>query len=737
MNLTSLYRNFYETYSKKYGENTCILMLVGKFYELYDCINPDTDKPYTSMRRAVTIMNIVLKEKDATLWAGVPEQSLHKYATPLTREGWTVVVVDQVKDRADQVVDRIATRILSPGSHVENASQDRMTVAALWNANSIWASSIVDFTTGEVFSFQTKQTDDILHMLQVYCAKEVIISQEHDPAVIKSTFGIHGIVHKVPNAENFDMPFAREEYLRKMFQLKTMMPTRTALGLFDEPVERSLCLLLRFVEDHCPNEELIRHEIYTPQHHMRLSNNILEQLNIITDNQKSVLSMLERTHSAIGKRAMRERILRPITSGEELETRWNQVEWAQQTTMRIEKHLKALYDLPRLHYKLAEGSLEPINILQMFQSYSATICLIQNLRNSKLACPEHLENQIVEFRRQVKTLLDEDKARDREDGHPIGFLTELSGPQTAKQEMKIQEIQETWQKIWAKFCSDAKIPVDSFKLEQKGDEFVWEGSRTYMKAIQGIIFTKSSNLTSLNVDYKKSGPLTLSCKELYTFIDELRISVKEMNRCLKQEVQAVCDTLWENVKEFQNSWVEWIGRVDCTMALAAVAKDFNWNKPALNSKGLIVKGLRHPLLESAQTRAEYISHDVTLGSENPNGWLIYGVNASGKSSLMKAVGIAVILAQAGSFVPATSFALRPYDAAFSRIWSHDNLWAGLSSFAVEIAELRDILSQSTDRSLVLGDEVCSGTESMSATALVAATLEHLDTPPDASGSSLP
>jgi DNA mismatch repair protein MutS len=93
---------------------------------------------------------------------------------------------------------------------------------------------------------------------------------------------------------------------------------------------------------------------------------------------------------------------------------------------------------------------------------------------------------------------------------------------------------------------------------------------------------------------------------------------------------------------------------------------------------------------------------------------------------MKATGIAVILAQAGSFVPASSMTIRPYDAAFSRIWTHDNIWAGLSSFAVEIAELSDILRLSTSRSLVLGDEVCSGTESSSATALVAATIESLE-----------
>jgi len=203
--------------------------------------------------------------------------------------------------------------------------------------------------------------------------------------------------------------------------------------------------------------------------------------------------------------------------------------------------------------------------------------------------------------------------------------------------------------------------------------------------------------------------------------------------------------MWDCVKGFQNEWTAWLGRVDCSFSLAAAAAAHGWCKPSLG-ESLDIQGLRHPLLESQQTRAKYVTHDVSLGmtgtgqkgtgqkgtgqkgtgQTGARGWLIYGVNASGKSSLMKATGIAVILAQSGSYVPASSMTIRPYDAAFSRIWNQDNIWAGLSSFAVEVKELADILKLSTSRSLVLGDEVCSGTESYSATSLVAATLENLE-----------
>lgn len=749
--MVQTYQRLYSEHSQKYGSNTAIFLMVGKFYELYCWIDSQTGEPSNSMKRAIELMNIAIKEKlnygpkgEPGLWGGIPEQSCHKFAQVLTREGWTVVVVDQVKNLiTDTVTHRQPVRILSPGTHVETAVADRMSVAALWLRTHTISASVMDLTTGEVFSFETQATDDILHMLQVYCVKEVIVTQDgtdFEPSTLRTKFSIHGLLHNSSESptSNFKDSFAREEYLRRLFRVKSAMPVRAILGLLDssEHLERALISLLRFVEDHFPQqtERITRHELYTPSHHMRLSNNILEQLNMITfNNNRSILNILERTHSALGKRALRERILRPITDSKELERRWSEVEWA--TTLPtdrqrgFERDMKSLYDLPRLHYRLAEGRVEADELLQMCQSYVATTCLIQNLRETPLACPEELEDAIADYRQQVQTLFDEEKAARRQAEEPIGFLTPISGPQTAAQEVRLQHIQETWLTIWKAFCKDVGMPFDSFSLQQKGDgEFAWEGPRTYLKVLEGKQFTtakqESPPLTGLSIEKKKSGPITLTCVELHTYLDSVRSATADLNACLRREVIPVCDQLWECVKGFQTEWVNWLGRVDSTLALASVAKELRWCRPSIGGH-LELKGLRHPLLDTAQTRMEYVKHSVQLGKDQ-RGWLIYGVNASGKSSLMKATGIAVLLAQAGSFVPADSMILRPYDAAFSRIWSHDNVWAGLSSFAVEITELRDILVRATEKSLVLGDEVCSGTESLSATSLVASTLEHLD-----------
>jgi DNA mismatch repair protein MutS len=150
------------------------------------------------------------------------------------------------------------------------------------------------------------------------------------------------------------------------------------------------------------------------------------------------------------------------------------------------------------------------------------------------------------------------------------------------------------------------------------------------------------------------------------------------------------------------------------------------------------RDLRHCLIERLNEDETYVANDVALGSgegtfsgsggaggEAPRGMLIYGTNAVGKTSLIRAIGIAIIMAQAGLYVPCSALTYRPYTTIFTRILGNDNLFKGLSTFQVEMSELRIILRMATDRSLILGDELCSGTEMDSAISIFVAGLAHL------------
>lgn len=743
--MLSLYQSIYKQYSPTYGPKTCIFLQVGSFYELYDTVD-STGETLTPIRKIAEALNIVLVEdtkgNETHLKAGVPDSKLHKFAQVLTHTGWTVLIFDQRKD-GDTVIDRVLVRILSPGTHHETATRDRMSVAVIY-LSEMYGISVIDIPTGDVFSLSTRSASEILHMTQVYNVKEVLVKQDvltHDESSICALFSLHCTVHvsKDPVKKEYSSELYREEFLQSTFR-PSLLPTPQALGLpfpRQPVVEKTLCALLQFIKDHFPSQQIqiLRHRMHNSADYLKVNNNVLEQVNYIThkEGQQSVLDILEKTRSAIGARALRERMLRPITSPTVLEKRWGDIEWA--TRIRtdpnesVRKHtldrdMKGIYDLPRLHTRISSGTVSASDILHLFQSYSHVECLMKELEYSPIRCPPELELKIRAFREAFDDSFDEEKAGRRENGELVGYLTAIAGFTSVNLEQQIDLAISTWQKIWTTFCTTIQVSPSGCELQRKSDgEFQFECPRAMAKA---ILRAKDSgnHIKGLECIVKKSGPLLITCPSLDTCITKVHDLHRRLEVALKAELQPVCDALWKLLEPIQEEWIEWLGHVDCTLTLASVAVDNLWVRPSL-STSLNIQGMRHPLIESRNTRLAYVKHDVALGNDT-RGWLLYGVNASGKSSLMKAVGICVLLAQAGSFVPADSMQIRPYTSLFSRIWSHDNLWAGLSSFAVEIGELKDILEGANASSLVLGDEVCSGTESISATSLVAATLEHLN-----------
>jgi len=212
--LMEQYIVLHNTHSAVYGPNTAILMLVGTFYELYDIPDPVSKEPQTSMKRAIDLMGIKLTTKLGngpngcdTLFGGFPEDQLHKFANLLTRENWTVVILDQKKSTRGKVESRYVVRILSPGTHIESSTADTLYVGGLWLSPASWtdvhsstppsfAAAVVDITTGATHTFEgttsgTKtlwSSDDLVHFFQVYSPREIIVCGQATPLTHLVTF---------------------------------------------------------------------------------------------------------------------------------------------------------------------------------------------------------------------------------------------------------------------------------------------------------------------------------------------------------------------------------------------------------------------------------------------------------------------------------------------------------------------------------------------------------------------
>jgi DNA mismatch repair protein MutS len=217
-----------------------------------------------------------------------------------------------------------------------------------------------------------------------------------------------------------------------------------------------------------------------------------------------------------------------------------------------------------------------------------------------------------------------------------------------------------------------------------------------------------------------------------TQIDNLCKNISQIKTSFNDIIKLVYNRFIEKFEGFQdqiNNLIHFITCIDMLYAKSTLAKKYNYCKPVIDEtaeKSFVnAKQLRHCLIERFQSNELYVSNDLIIGDGSIDGLLLYGTNAVGKTSFIRALGIAVIMAQAGLFVPCTEFTYKPYNYIFTRILGNDNIFKGLSTFAVEMSELRTILRLADKNSLVLGDELCSGTETMSAISIFVAGIQHL------------
>ena len=232
-----------------------------------------------------------------------------------------------------------------------------------------------------------------------------------------------------------------------------------------------------------------------------------------------------------------------------------------------------------------------------------------------------------------------------------------------------------------------------------------------------ISFITNHNKFIINVEQLK-----ISSSQLIINIETIRnLAKKYLNDWIFKLI-----TIENNILGMNNI-CHFIEELDVLQSISLVSIDNAYIRPQIQKKEhayIDVKGIRHPIIEQIRKDTKYIANDVSLGCTN-NGILLFGVNAVGKSSLMKSIGINIIMAQAGLFVAASNFKYYPYNYLFTRIKNNDNIYAGLSSFEIEMKEFKIILQYADENSIILGDELCSGTETQDATALVTSGIIQL------------
>lgn len=781
----SLYQKLYEKYRDLYGKQVSIFLKKGSFYEFYGQQDPITHTYLNNAKEVMEILDVMIHvypndgpNGTTGFFGGIPEWTLDKWAGKLTKLGWTVVVLDEneEKDTKGKLV-RSVSKILSPGTHVESAEGSEVfTIASLWleatkEGPPLFGTTITDLTTGALLMYEGQatgtryewHTDDLRHLYQVYSPRELLIGWRNmspldDETLRRRFFLPTAVIQTLPISQEAQGPlersFTREEYIRSILKPRTALPLRQWLHLPSETtqMERSLVILLRYIEEHIPTlaSSLKPPTIWHPRTTLQVINNALTQLNflgsssIMPTGQQTIKDLFTKPQTAMGRRELGARLCMPLTDAKEIRKRHDDIAWCldnfKKKTLPLSQCLTCMYDIPRLHRSIVRGICRAADIVQLYQSYQ-TIRVAWDLAGTAspfcetTSIPGHVDTCLSTF----DALFDITKAKkalDTDSTSELGFLQASRAPQTAATEEAIRAIYTKAQEWLKTLLGKANVESQGcyFKPTEKNvfSVHVTKAAYTLLKK-----YVDSSTVDPLfkKITFKGyNSSYRLEHHFLTTCLEQLDTAKATFTKNLKEELVPLCNDYIQNTYASWEPLEQWVVYVDLAITMAKTADHYGFVRPqidecdATTASGVRIENLRHPLIEIQKTRSKYVTHNVDLGYTTTTdvSWLLYGMNASGKSSLMKAIGVAVLLAQVGSYVPATGMWLRPFQKIATRILNQDNLWAGLSSFAVEMSELREIFQVADHQTLVLGDELCAGTESISATAIVAAGIRWLE-----------
>ena len=773
------YLALYRQYQAIYGPQTAIFLAVGSFYELYDIENTETHETHANVRQIVDYLGIQLSHKkgdvgpnEVGLFAGFPDYVLHKWAARLTSAGWTVVVVDQIKDHRGKVKERKVSRILSPASHVEAAlsTETPYFLQLFFHAHAAqppeYGAALLDLTTGTTHTYSATATgrpdawsaDPLLQLVHVFQPKEVAVTwytptsgaggagAVPDPLYFRRLFGLSTTPLRVRPQDTlgaFTHPTQRTALLQRIYPLRSLLPPKTLLGLRTTTEELALVTLLQYVEEHTPAllRSFQQNKPWTPETHLICGHHTLHQLQMTGPNpNETVVGLFRHCHSPMGKRHIRERLLQPLSEPEPIQRRLDEVtfliQWDDKSRFQIERQLRSMYDVPRIHRRLLCGQLTPSEFLPLFETYRA-IDTLQRVTHRTPLQPTFSAADWQAYQTVFRAHFDEDKARDLSatttavTAVTVADLTPLCDaayPEVAEQERQAAETIAALHALRQTIATAAAIPLDALHLEARSQDGQPYGFRLSSIPLQQL----KKNIARLPegkiTELKGGGWLTLpALDELNRRLLETRAQIQTLWARYAVEASAAVSeagrALWAPVED-------WIAHLDATQCIARTSQDWGFVAPTIlpltpeTGSTVHIQQIRHPLVELASPHVTFIRNDIHL-DDDQRALLCYGNNAIGKSTLAKSLALAVLLAQAGSYVPAQAMTLRPFQAVYSRIHNNDHLFAGLSSFAVEMSELRTILQNATPYTLVVSDEMANGTESISATALVASSLHWL------------
>lgn len=538
---------------------------------------------------------------------------------------------------------------------------------------------------------------------------------------------------------------------------------------------QAFCYLLDFVYQH--NPQLVN-KISEPifencSNKLTLANHSLKQLNIINDGSikksklSSVSDLLNECLTQMGRRKFQYDILNPVCDKNYLQKEYDITEYFLKNidsyTQQFKNKLNNIKDISKYERQIFIKKISPKSIYSLNSSINLISEIYNIIKDDNIIIGylKDFDNDIMdignicnELQEFITENIDINLAKDLDQlqQFDVNFIKQGVDLELDKKTNTLRESELSLEAI-REYLSN--LIENKEKKSSKSSEFVriheteknnysLVSTSRRCKILQDTLPNSETSI-SLRINENKSFKFNIS-KTQFSYekqsssnnfiidpqinsfcktISSIKISMKDLITIIYNRF---IEKLGTNYQDKLEKIINFITIIDVIYTKASIAHKYNYCKPNIvdSEKAFVdAKGLRHCLIERFQMNELYVKNDILLGDGITDGILLYGTNAVGKTTLIRALGISIILAQAGLYVPCSSFNFKPYKHIFTRIIGNDNIFKGLSTFEVEMSELRTILRLMDENSLILGDELCSGTETISAISIFVAGIQRL------------
>ncbi|MDX2152428.1 MAG: DNA mismatch repair protein MutS [Bryobacteraceae bacterium] len=708
---------------KQQVPNALLLFHLGDFYELF---YEDAVVAARELEITLTSRN---KEKGQPIpMCGVPAHSAEGYIARLVQKGYRVAMCEQTEDPrfAKKLVKRELTRIITPGTATEGSllrSHENNYLAAVARDGARAGVAHVDVSTGE-FRVTEVEASDVPALLDTLNAREVLTSADAPP--LFEPLAAPGRCRTEIDAWVFAHDYA-DRTLREHFKLLSL----DGCGL----AERRLAVaaagaILHYLREtqRSALDHVERPAFYERSEAMVLDAVTVRNLELVEPlftadlgggRESTLLSLLDETVTGMGGRLLRRRLLRPSLDRREIEARLDGVEELLGDTIRraeLRQGLQRVQDLERLLAKVTIGTAGPRELLALGRSLASVPVLREALCRSASERLRDIAARLDDLpdvaQRILSTIADEPPANLNDGGAIrdgcVASLDELRDiSRNSKQYIAAIESRER-----------ERTSISSLKVR-------------FNNIFGYYIEISKANLHLAPPDYERKQTLvnaerftTPELKELEAKILEAEEKMLEIERQVFGDTRAFAASHAPRIRETASA----VAEADLTAAFAEVAAMRRFTRPRFTEDGALRVGAgRHPVIERIVERdaGRFIPNDLYLDTAKEFIAVITGPNMGGKSTYLRQAALLVILAQTGSFVPASEAVLPIVDRVFTRIGAADNLARGRSTFMVEMTETAVILNTATPRSLIVLDEIGRGTSTYDGLALAWAVVEYI------------